>query len=338
MRDRAGLLTKIKPRLESLTFDRDRLYICEQLQCSPEMSHSYAQQARRTPNKMRQHMHQVVLTNWEGEPPLSARYMVEAQSSLDLKTLEDHDGVVYLEDYDLLVMYGLSEEDMGKIPHPYSIMGYTLESFQNVSQQNPYLRKGDFTFNIRIVDNHNLFGSRWILIGDTPICIAACKDRQVTDGIYITYSKNMLNGKGPQKLLTDRFDFTQGANLPYYTLYESQQEAMLARRSVQTDEARAKIQELESKAATAENNLKKAQQERDNLEREAQIRAQRHEQELEKLRRDRERMETEHAMFMEKQVSEGIMLSRKNTLEVIKCVPVLLSVFAAGAALLKKKE
>src|SRR5690606_31974944 len=107
-----------------------------------------------------------------------------------LEELIENEGVLYLEEHDLVVMYGLAKEDMDKIHHPYSLTGYTVSSFQRVREENPYLRKGDFTFNIRIVDNHDQFGSRWILIDEVPFCIVACKDEEVTDGIYITYSKN----------------------------------------------------------------------------------------------------------------------------------------------------
>lgn len=337
IRDRSGLLTKIKPRIQSRSFEADFLYVCEQIQCSPELVDDYVQQARSTPNSMRQHMQKAVLQSWSGEPPVSARYSVEVQSALELHTLQQSDGVLYLEEHDIVIMYGLTKEEMDGIHHPYSIKGYTFNSFKQVCEDNPNLRKGDFTFNIRIVDNSDQFGSRWILIDDTPFCIVACKDHQVTDGIYVTYSKNTLNGAGPKKLLSDRFEFSEGANLPYYKLYESQQEALLARRSIQIDEAKSRIQELESKATTAENNLKKAQQERDNMEREAHLKSSRHEQDLEKLRREQEKLQKEHEVFMQKQVGELLSLGRKNTLEVIKCVPVVLSAIACTVALFKKQ-
>ena len=338
IRDRSGLLTQITPRRGQSAFDPDSFYICEQIHCSPDIIQDYVQQARATTDKMRQYRHQAVLQNWTGEPPVSARYSVEVISPLKLSVLLENEGVVYLEDHDVVVMYGLSMKEMEGIRHPYSLPGYAKQSYKQISKNNPNIRRGDFTFNIRIVDNHDQFGSRWILIDDTPFCIVACKDPDVTDGIYVTYSKNLLNGEGPQKLLTDRFEFADGANLPFYKLYESQQEALLARRSIQVDEANARIRELESKSAAAENSVRKAQQERENLEREAQLRRERHEQDMQKLQRENEKLRQEHKHYLERQVGETLATRRKNTTEIIKCVPAIISTLAVAATLFRKKE
>lgn len=338
IRDRSGLLTQIKARLESSSFKRDLFYVCEQINCTPDVRQDYVHQARNTSNSMRQFAQKAVLTDWNGEPPVSTRYSVEAYSTMSLDVLEANEGVVYLEEHDIVVIYGLSEKDMEQIRHPYSLAGYTANSIKQIRQTNPYVRKGDFTFNIRIVDNYDQFGARWILIEDTPFCIIPSKDESVTDGIYVTYSKNMLNGDGPQKLMTDRFDFKDGANLPYYKLYESQQEALLARRGIVVDEANARIRELESKASTADANLRKAQHERDNMEREAQLKREKHEQDMEKLRRENEKLQKEHELYMQKQVGETLAVGRKNTTEIIKCVPVIISTIACTIALFRKKE
>ena len=337
VKDRSGLLTRIKPRTESSAFDLDYLFICEHVQCIPEVRNDYIEQARKTPNSMRQNVHRAVLNNWSGEPPTSSRYSVETLNGLSLKTLVENEGVVYLEEFDLTVMYGLTIDEMAGIYHPYSLAGYAFKSFQQVKDENPNLRKGDFTFNIRIVDNSEQFGSRWILIDDQPFCIVACKDSQVTDGIYVTYSKNMLNGKGPRKLMTDRFDFRDGANLPYYKLYESQQEALMARRSIQIEEAQAKVRELESKATAAENGLLKAQQERENLERDAQLKKQKHDQDMEKLQKEHQKLLKEHELYLQRSVGEMLSTGRKNTMELIKYVPVVLSAITCTMALFKKQ-
>ncbi|BAW19067.1 hypothetical protein [Ralstonia phage RP31] len=337
IRDRSGFLTPINPRNESRVFDPDFLFICEQVQCTPETKSEYIRQARSTPNSMRHAQHRAILSNWSGEPPTVERYSVEVMSGLSLMQLMENDGVVYLEEHDIVVMYGLSQQDMERIHHPYSKAGYTYNSFQHISEDNEFLRKGDFTINIRIVDNNDAYGSRWILVEDEPFCIVACKDERVTDGIYITYSKNLLNGTGPQKLMTDRFDLHESDKKLPYKLYGSQQEALLNRRSVQIEEANVRIQELESKATAAENGLLKARQERDNMERDAQLREVRHGQDLEKLQRERAKLIQEHDLYMQKQVGELLSVSRKNTMELIKCVPVVLSAVAATIALFKKK-
>jgi hypothetical protein len=336
--DRSGMVTKIEPRMGSSAFAFDSLYICEQINCLPDIVNSYIQQARNTPNNLRQYRHHAVLQQWVGEPPVSSRYEVEAQTALKLSVLEENDGIVYLEDFDVVVMYNLSQAEMKYIRHPYTLQGHAVRSFEQVRDDNSHIRKGDFTFNIRIVDNNNQFGSRWILIGDTPFPIVAGKDKELADGIYVTYSKNMLNGEGPKRLLTDRFDFADSGNLPYYKLYESQQEALLERRSNQIDEAKARIHELAAKQQAAETSLRKAQQERENLERESQLRQEKHEQEMTKLRRENEKLMREHEHYMQKQVGEILATSRKNTTELIKCVPAILSTIAVAATLFRKKE
>ena len=337
IQDRSGLITRLQVRNDSVAFAADSLFICEQLQCVPEVIDNYVTQARQTSDAMRQHMHKVVLKNWAAVPPVRARYSVEALCSLSLSVLQENDGVVYLEEHDLVVMYGLSQSEMSKINHPYSKTGYAKSSYDQVKEGNNYLRKGDFTFNIRIVDNANVFGSRWILINEETFCIVAGKDHRSTDGIYITYSKNLLGDDGPQRMMTTRYDFNDGGNLPYYKLYESQQEALLDRRSNQVTEAQVKIHELESKASAAENALRKVQQERENIEREALHRRHRHEQEMEKLRKDHEKMQNEHELYLRKQIGETLSVSRKNTMEVIKYVPAVITAIACLSSMFKKK-
>lgn len=327
IRERSGLLTCLRPRIESSAYEPDYLFICEHIQCSPEAQQEYIRQARSTPNSMREYAQRAMLDHWSAEPPTSSRYSVEVLSGLSLTELLENDGVVYLEEHDLVVMYGLGQADMNRIHHPYSKAGHTLSSFQKVTEDNPYIRKGDFTLNIRIVDNNDEFGSKWLLIEDEPFCIVASKDGDVADGIYVTYSKNLLGGQGPQKLLSDRFAFGD-KKLPY-RLYASQQEALQHRGSLQ-------IQELETKARAAENSLLKVQQDRDNMEREAQLRLTKHDQELERLRQERVKLLKEHELYLEKQAGEVLSVRRKNTLEVIKCVPVVLAAIAATVAALKK--
>jgi hypothetical protein len=337
IRDRSGLLTRIRPVLESDQFQPDILFIGEQISCSPDVRRSYVQQARQTTLAMQDQAHKAVLTNWGGIPPVSSMYGVETYSELSLARLEECGNVVYLEEYDIVVLYRLSEKEMEEFQHPYSKRGYVVQSYQEVCIGNTFVSKGDFTFNIRIVDNQDQFGGRWILLGDKPVFVAPVKHKELTDGIYVTYSENPMGDKGPRKLLSTRLDFKEGANLPYYKLYESKQEAVLASRSMLTEEAAARLHELESKAQTAENNLRKAQQDRENMEREAQFKRERHEQDMEKIRRENERMRREHELFKEKQAMEALATARKNTTEIIKCVPVIISAITCGLALLRKK-
>ncbi len=329
IRNRAGFIIPIEPRLESDAFDLDHFYICEQYQCHPDLKNELIRQARSTPNSMRQHEHKALLANWTSQPPNNIRHTVEVLSGLDLETLEANDGVVYLEDHDVVVMYKLTPEQMEKVYHPYSKAGYTKTSFKHVGEDNPHLRAGDFTLNIRIVDNHDQFGSRWVLIDDQPHCIVACKDEEVTDGVYVTYSKNLLNGNGPQRLLSDRFEFGD-KKLPY-KLYGSQQEALQNRQANQ-------VRELEAKALAAESGLMKVQQERDNIEREAEHRQRKHDQEMEKLRSERLRLIKEQELYMQKHVGELLSNSRKNTAELLKYVPVVITSIATLAALFKNQK
>lgn len=348
IRDRAGFLTRLSPRLNSKEFEADFLYICDQISCTPDAKAEYIRQARATDQSMRQFEHDAVLEHWTGTTQASARYGVEVASRLSLKVLQEYDGVVYLEDHDVVVLYGLNRSDMESIQHPYSKAGYMVRSFSQISENNDKLRKGDFTLNIRIVDNTDSFGSRWILMEETPFCIVAGRDPEYTDGVYVTYSKNLMNGTGPQKLLTDRFDFEDCEKKLPYKLYRSQQEALAARRSLEVEEAKLKIKELETKCQQAENNARKAVQDRENAEKEAalkqkqaereeQLRQTQHEQTMERIRREREKIREEHELWAKKHYGEMLSTDRKNTLEVIKCVPMILSGALAILTALKKK-
>lgn len=338
IRDRSGLMVKIAPTLGGSAFRPDRLYICEYISCTPDILNSYDQQARNTSDSMRQYMHRAVLQHWSAEPPVRDKFSVEVFSALSLAEITGNDGVVYLEELDIVVMYGLNEQTMNKMYHPYSLAGYAYSSYQQVSQNNPHIRHGDFTFNLRIVDNEEHFGSRWILIDDEPFCIVASKDAEVTDGIYITRTENTLGGKGSSRLLVDRIEFKNSDTLPYYKLYTTRQEALANSRSILVEEAQAKVKELTAKVLLSDNALEKARQEQSNLERETKIRREKFEQEMEKIKRDNERLEKEHDLYVQKQAMEQSSLRRKNTAELIKCVPILLSTVAVGMSLFKKKK
>lgn len=333
--DRSGTLTEIAPNVTSTTFEPDFLFICEQIQCSPEARNEYIRQARNTPLSMRQHTHHALLGSWTLEPPHASRYSVEVLCGLDAQTLLDNK-VVYLEDHDMVVMYGLSKSEAECVYHPYSKAGYTASSFQQIRNSNEYVRKGDFTLNIRIVDNNDAFGNRWVLIENEPHCIVAVKDPEVTDGIYVTYSDNLLNGAGPQRLMSDRYALEGDKKLPY-KLYRSRQEALSGRQDAVVRELEAKAAELESKATAAETGLLKAKQERENIEREAELRARKHRQDMDKLQREHERMQEEHDLFLQKQLGEMMSVDRKNTTELIKCVPVMITTVMAILAAFKKK-
>lgn len=319
IKDRSGLLTKICSRIDQVSFEMNCFHICENIECSPDNIKSYTKQARRHSPNLRAHLMKVVLINWCAEPPVNSSYSVEVLSTVSLALLRSNDGIIYLEEHDLVLMYGLTEEEALKIDHPYSLVGYVAKSFSRIEDE--YIRHGDFSFNIRIVDNQGTFGSKWILINDKKaFCIIACQDTEVTDGVYITYTENKLGGKGPKKLFTDRFAFDALEELPFYKLFDSEQEALASGGEIARQEAQAKLFETETKLRTAENNLKKAQQDKERLEQEAEARKE------------------EHELNREKRDSEKASIYRKNTADIIKYVPVILLVVTNVIAALNKKQ
>lgn len=343
IKDRSGLLTKIISRIELTSFTKDCLHVCEKIQCQPEQVDSYTKQARATSVSMRQHMHKVVLQNWQAVPPVANKYSVEVLSSLTLEKLEQNDGIVYLEEHDIVVFYGLSEQEIEEVYHPYSLIGYTERSYQRI--RNDAIRKGDFTFNVRIVDNIGKVYPKWLLVGDVPFCVIPVKDPEIMDGIYVTYSKNTLAGEGPAQLFTDRFDISTMDQIPYHKLYNSEQEALFATNTSAEEKARVQLRELEIKAKAVEHAKRKAEQDLENLEKEIELRRLKNAQEQEKIisdrekhQRDTERAREDHRFYYEKQEQERASINRKNTVDIIRYVPIILTVVMSVVTLLTKKK
>lgn len=343
IKDRSGLLTKIVSRIEHTSFPINCLHICEHIQCHPDQVDSYTKQALTTSVSMRQHMHKVVLQNWQAEPPVNDKYSVKVLSSLNIDKLREYDGVLYLEEHDIVVVYGLSEEEAMCVTHPYSLTGYTERSYEQIN--NDAIRRGDFTFNVRIVDNVGNVFPKWLLVGNSPFCVIPVKDPEITDGIYVTYSKNLLSGNGPAQLLTDRFDFNNIDDIPFYKLYNSEQEALFASNTNAEEKARINLAELELKARAIEHAKRKSEQDLENLEREIELKRLKFQQEEEKIKSDREKLEREseraredHSFYQEKQEYEKASSYRKNTADIIKYVPMILTVIVSVVTLLSKKR
>jgi len=103
--------------------------------------------------------------------------------SLDATTLRKFGGVIYYHELDCII----SLKEYGETPaHPYSEEGRKLQLLDVNSTD---CTGNDFSYSVKLVDNFNKYGPRFININSSVYKINTTKDSSKKDGIYITSNK-----------------------------------------------------------------------------------------------------------------------------------------------------
>lgn len=337
VRERNGLLTKIESdnRGDS-AYPYNFFYIADTINGTNDAFNGYRQQALKVAPHMRTGVLRFVAENTKRVSPRGFEYTLSTLSRVSPEQLAASNGIVYLEEHDLVVIYDKSKEQASAVFHPNSLEGYTAQA--HTARHPEGISNTDLVVSISIIDNESQFGSKWTVLNGRVFKVVARTDPNLTSGIYYSYNKVLLKENDLCNTYADRLDFKDREKLELYKLYDSESEAIVSITSNAQAEAQAKIAEAESKRATSENNYRKAQQEKENLEKEYQYKQQRFKQDNEKLERDNDRLRKEHDLYLEKSRVEYESLLRKNTADIFKYVPMVLSAIACVATLISKKQ
>lgn len=344
VRDRFDLRATIEPASRRNAHKPDVFLIRNTISCSVDNKKGFVTEARKVNESDRNVLQKAYVSEWSAEERFNPRSDIRVENKLTQAMFERANGVIYLEDFDLLLFYGQDAEvQSNRIYHPYSSRGVAQRHLMRVTTD---VKVGDFSFNIKIVDNSGLFGDRWLRIADKVIRIRPVVDQNTQDGIYVMYRNDSFAGNEDMHLLVSHYKLAEEAAVPYFRLYKTHIDAqsapeatVIAEHEVRRQEAEARSLEAQSKLARANgeaelvkikhsHEIAKLLQENENLraEKEAWI---------EKQRTEKLKAETERAKLVNeaaKQAGDAEANRRKNISELIKYVPLVLGLLTTLAS------
>lgn len=243
-------------------------------------------------------------------------------------------GVVYIPSCDIIVSRQCPIAN--KIHHPYSSMGQ-LHPGDVLDVEGDVASK----LRLRLIDNNRVTGNRWYRVGDFAQQVEPEVNLHLEDGLYVSYSgpetvgwehkyfplKDVLADKAPIKLHGSRSEaLSEDRNR------ELELEIARLKRVNDLGKQEHEIEKL-SKQTTNETEkllldyIRRADEER---ERERKARLEVEQREVDLLRKQRE---AEHKDYLEARAER-----RKNTTDLLKMIPAVVSLAVALLALYKKSK
>lgn len=253
-------------------------------------------------------------------------------------------GVVYVERLDVTV--SLTKPKYDDHLHPYSVQGMAAReltrSINAINSQQPMpLMQSDFIYTLSIVDNSDTIGPRYISTPTGIVKITPRKDLQTQSGFYVGYRDP---DDGPHTVPEVKIHVSEdGKDIPWFVLHETPEEAKLYRSEDAAIQARTKIRELEvreteslNRLKESENKLSAAELARDKAVRDAEALTMSIQAERERHKNQLEEMARQMQLSRAKAHAEIQSLRRKNTSELFKTTPSILSGLMSLALLLIK--
>lgn len=330
---RNGLVTMIESTPDvGGGFDVGYLYLCERLVCGEADMRSYVKQVNRTCPSEHRGVQRILAKEQYLTDVFKRCTSVDYAAKLSRKELEMNGGIIYAEEQDVVVVLGKDTITMAdqsiamNIAHPYSVHG-NLEAIA-VKEFKRNAGINSFWFSITIIDNSDVFGSKWVVVGDRPVLVKAKIDQLRSDGVYISYPTVANNETG--EATGEYIKFSDIDTIPHFKFYDTSREATMAIMESNNSDALAK-------ATESENKYRKALQEKENSEKDQEYRNQKHQQDMERLERDNERLQKEHQNTIDKAEMESKSIVRKNTGDLFKYVPMLITAVVCMLNVMAKK-
>lgn len=331
---RTGLVTTIESTPDvGGGFEIGYLYLCERVVCGENDMRSYIRQVNRIDSSEHRGVQRILAKEQyltENGPIRCSS--VDFAAKLSKRELEDNGGSVYAEEQDVVVVLGTdtttrADESLAmRAVHPYSVYG-NLNAVA-VTEFNRNAGILSFWFSITIIDNSDIFGSKWVVLGGKPVLVKAKVDSKRSDGVYISYPT--IAAIADTEATAEYFKFTDIDRIPHFKFFNTSREAtMFILESNNTDAL--------AKATEAENKYRKAIQDKENAEREQEYRNRKHQQDMERLERDNERLQQEHQNSVDKAEMESKAIVRKNTGDLFKYVPMLITAVVCMLNVMTKK-
>lgn len=338
--DRYGFVTEMQPRHGISGVNYREFLVVDEFNVGAGVLADYARAATEEVNPEKQYFQRTVLLREleikqkqqsPNSPYRVSGYSHSIGSVVAESMFSDNDGVIYLEDHDVVLIYGRDIETAKRIQHPYSKNGYSSRQYQEFKEQHPDIDSG-FVYNVTINDRGGIFGTKWIVISGEVIAIRPKADTDYSDGIYITRSRTTKYSEDAN-LETLFFTFEEKEEIPYHKLYDTIAEA---KSSLIEGEMEMKLRELETKAKLVDGQIRKALLDKEAIEKDAVLRDEKHAQDMLKVKRENEKLLKDFELYRTKHAMEVTGNRRKNTLELIKYVPVVIAGVVTIASIFKK--
>lgn len=273
-----------------------------------------------------------IIGKWEREPRGASsmfRSNDEILYLLDEEVLRQK-REVYVRDIDCVIC---TRDVVTRVLHPYSHQAQMLERHKEVREdlaQESGVRRF-FTWSIFVIDNAGKIGPRWVNLHGSVFRVKCIVDRNSKDGFWIVRDKPVSDGNDMSVPISDYREKEEDLDFP---IYKSYQEALAANETepivklrTLTEERRIKEIELEGRAAKAESErlrldeelklFKMRSEEADiNHKREMDNLKHQIEQDQLKMRADREKFEREKIQFEHDKINQD----QRNAGETIKVV------------------
>lgn len=263
--------------------------------------------------------------------------------------LSANNNCIYLDEIDTVIAYDGACANKRVFYHPYSKEGYLLKNASGMphyTSSSAYSGE-DFIFHVRIIDNAKLIGDRWINFSGMVTKVKAVEDFELIDGVYIVHSKASLGESVVSEVITEIYDVSK---IPYFEMYPSYAAAKNSPEFQMLHKEKMQRMEAESRVSEAQLKLDKAQQEAENYnsskdrdEARHRVDMAKHHADMAKLQSERDKIAQEcllHELRLkaEKQKLENeiLLLKRKNTGELLKYVPLVITLVVSGVKLFKK--
>lgn len=252
--------------------------------------------------------------------------VISIEYNIDVNELLESGGVMYYSNLDLIIS---ARDPIHTPPHPFSTEGRKLQLLTEDEDVNTV---ETFGYKLKIIDNDDSYGERWINIAGRPFRIPAVHDHALENGVYLICTGNAA-GAPPT---IERYTYADAETRLH--LYKSKDEAIALGDIFAKRETELREQELIFKQIEQDHKLarQKMQQELDEEERAFKLKTLELEKELQRLNQLKD--EADHQRKLEeirrKDYYEDRSYVRKDSSEFLKFAPVVIGgLFALVAAL-----
>ena len=148
-----------------------------------------------------------------GNAKVSIHYLIEIDRLLAAK-----ENCLYIENLDMV----LSLDSIGKVPpHPFANMNLRP---LNMTYRKDAIKTNECIYHVRIVDNNDEFGGRFINTNGTVLRINACKDNLAQSGVYVRLSnQSNINDSATPTIIQNYYSFEEAETK--LSLFRTREEA-----------------------------------------------------------------------------------------------------------------
>lgn len=261
----------------------------------------------------------------EEKPNYGKRIIFSLDYTVSRDDIVNEGGTLYLPDLDIVISV---RKDNSPVVHPYS---YTATRYQFMEAETDVNNTERFGYSIYIVSNDGMVNDKYVNIGGVVYRVPAAENKKLQDGVYLCSDAPVTNNASAPMPRVVQYTFEDAKEK--LKLYDSAEEA--EKLGDQLVEREKEIKELQVKYRELEHDLKI---ERMEFEREIEEKK----REYERLSLDRQeaqaRVEYERNIRAQrdKEYYETRSLARKDSSEVVKFIPTIITGSIALAVLLFK--